>query len=349
MISSPTSVWRRSAAGVLGIVSLSFLSYAAALSPSDSITVSLLAAAAISLQKTTGACATEDALLYCGASHRFSGHLDARVIIRASNALAVPSIEQGSIRWSTESFALSGGVLTERLGQSNLYKPHSLFNPFVENPLLWYSWGYGVRASCGNGRGSVFASATINEREAGAALLAGRLSAGPLDALALAGFQSYSVDNQDNGVFAGIEARAGGKFLQIHPVFRYVRYLGYDHAHNPSMVPGYQAEGFIEAKAALGKRLSIADLVYARVHRKEFDHQTLFYGVEAECMIVRWLRAGGGCEVGISDRIMTLAPEAFISCMPVLDAGDLRVGIRRTVTANSSPVYQITGTAWIAW
>jgi hypothetical protein len=321
---------------------------AAGLTPADTLTVSLLSATEISYEKTSQAMASEDALAYCGFIHRFSRNFAANVTLKASNAFVAPGIDRGSITWASSGLSIEGGIFTNRYGRSCLYKPHSLRNPFVENPLLLYDWGYGARALYAFRNSAIGGSVSINEREAGSAHITFRLAFPAFIGDLLAGFESYSVENQDNGAIAGFEFLFSWKSITVHPVGKYVYYFAYDRSRNPTMVPGHRIDGYIETKISATKSLTITDLLYAGEYHKRYDQRSLFNGVDCEWMFGRWIGVGAGLEAQKA-AAATIAPEVFISIKPVADGADARISFRRSVTGRSSPVYGIDGTLWIGF
>jgi hypothetical protein len=134
----------------------------------------------------------------------------------------------------------------------------------------------------------------------------------------------------------------------VHPVGKYVYYFAYDRGRNPTMVPGFRIDGYIETKISSTKSLTITDLLYAGEYHKRYDQRSLFNGADCEWMFARWIGAGAGLEARKA-AVVTIAPEAFISIKPVADGVDARITLRRSATGGSSPVYGIDGTLWIGF
>jgi len=314
----------------------------------DTLTAECKGVAAIYGNKPSGAWASEDGIASIGIRHWFSDRIGADIEIKASRTVYVPGIVEGSIGWHASGFAADAGILSDRLGAARLYRPHSLENPFVEQPLLWDTWGYGFRVSPTFAGAGFQAGVTINNRESGAARLMYHQSTSHFTWTVLAGFQSYSVENQDNAIIGGYEVTGSWGWFILHSAAKYVRYTGFDSNQNPSMVPGWLTDGFIEARAVILSWLTATDLCYVNVNKKSYDHHSVFNGTEVEAAITEWMSAGADVEYLVDYRA-TIKPGVFAVVKPFRGHSEVRVGCGLEKTGNAATTYGVTGELWFAF
>ena len=316
--------------------------------PVDSLAVFLAGDADATYQQPSGTKGSEDGFLRVTAVHDFNSDFSATIGIRGYVSLPVPFLEQGALSWKNPLCELSGGFLTNRYGTGDYYKTYSTASPLFEKPLVLDAYGFGFGCSSRPGIFVVRGAALMNNRENGTVYGYTGIETPGFRAGVLAGFQTYSVDDQDNDLTIGFESSREGKLLKIHCALKYLHGFGYS-ATASTLPPGNDFDGFCEARLTPLSTLTLDMLALYRYSKKWYEHSDAMTGVDAAWRFLPWSGAGGGTEWTWSDGIHTLAPELYLFVVPVPDRSRLSIGIRRSWTMQSSPLYQLTGNVCVSF
>lgn len=322
---------------------LSLPARAIELSGDDSLTVFLAGDAAATWQKPSGIKGSENGLLRIAFTYGITRRLTALVGVRGYRSLPVPFLETGALSWKGASGRLAGGFLTCRYGLNRYYKTYTSVNPLFEKPLIWDAYGFGCSASSHPGRFTVEAAALMNNRESGSVHGYSGITLGRFDAGVVAGFQTYSVDDQDNDLTIGLASSAGWKPFKIHGAIKYLHGFGYSATSKTRLTTGNRLDGFVETRITPSPDVTVDMLGIYRYFKKWYEHSEGFIGIDARWRFLPWSGIGGGIEWTQSDRITTLTPELRLFVAPADEPTQLSLGIRRSRTGRSSPLFQVTG------
>jgi hypothetical protein len=328
-------------------VSLSCAS-AARLSLYDSLSCEVTGGAALHFFHGSGPKATEDGLIICGFDHGFTQEIHAAFALRGAVNGSLPLIEEAALQWKRGPSALEAGFVSQRYGFDKIYRPHSIFNFLFDKPVLWDEYGFGSAycqgiTSCLN----VTAATSINAKENGQAHLLLTFNAKNLESSVLGGFQSYTIENQDNSFTSGIDVTARWDSLLVHCTAKYVDYFGYGHAANPTMVPGETITGFLELSYVPISGVSLNTMSYYFQTTKRFEHEFFFEGLEGSWMIFRHYGLGGGVEWQKDDDIITIMPRIFARIVPFAAATELQISMQPTFINHTVTSYRLAGEIWI--
>lgn len=333
---------------ILIILLLSVLHSAAmVISPRDTLKVALIGGAFVTLQKPSGAKASESAMIRVSVHHIFSDNLYAKCSIKGSRSLYTTFIEQGYVSWYKKRFTATGGMLTNRYGSCSLYKPEWINNPLFEKWILWDVYGFGVSLGKEINRSLINGAITLNSRESGAIHFLYDLKLEHFRSVILGGFKSYSIENQDNCITVGGDVFLSWEVFKIHTVIKYDHYTGFGSELNSTMKPGNLIAGFTELKVNPLPFLEVSMLAYIKNLKKRITHTSCFWGGILEYMPVKWLGIGGGAEFLIDDSVLTAAPEVFFTLRPVKEYASINISFKTHKTNNSSRTCIWSGNVWL--
>jgi hypothetical protein len=320
-------------------IALSLLS-AVKVSNSDSLVAELKGNAALIFHHS-GNTASENAVLRAGWNHSFTEHIETVLLLRA--ARNAPSLlpEQGYINLHLNTISVGAGFLSKRSGENIIFKPYSLIQPLFDRPVLWESHGFGGQLSLTRKRFAADLILSINNRENGAVAASTTFGDERMYITLLSGFQSYTIDNQDNMFTIGSDMAFFGEKFRIHLCARYSRYTGFDHSANSTMVPGETFTGYCEPEINLVKNLALKSLLYYRMYSKRYLARQLYNGYELYWKLNRYWGGGLDYEYQINNSVKTDAPGSFIRITPVVDKILLDIGGKRTKTANATVTWEV--------
>lgn len=318
------------------------------LSAHDSLKVEVIGGAAISFLHGAGQKAAETGLLKASLDHIVSENVHAICAVRGSRNSLQSFIEEADIRWKSGRNRIDIGFVSHRYGYASCYRETSPFYFLFDKPLLWDANGFGFTylLDLGANTGLVGAS-SVNTRENGQAHALLSMNLPNVESRLLGSFETYSSENQDNGIATGLEVNAHWERLKIHGIGKYTNYLGYGHAANPTMVPGESIVGFLELTSKLTSCISASAVSYALNTRKRFDHQLYFEGLELTWMFVNKFGCGGGCEWQQDDGVVSLMPRLFAKAVPSPDHAGIEVSFQPTIINRAIISYRVSGEIWI--
>ena len=109
------------------------------------------------------------------------------------------------------------------------------------------------------------------------------------------------------------------------------------------MTPGNRFDGFIESRLAPDNALTVDVLGIYRRSDQFYDLTWGFAGLDCRWKLLRWGGIGGGAEWTSSNAVVSWAPQVYFFVAPVTEPTQLSVGLERSWTGQSSPLYQVTG------
>lgn len=317
------------------------------ITPKDTITVFLAGGIIATYQKPSGFKASESAIGRLSFQHLFNDNIGVKISFKGARAFPTPFIEDGFINWHRNGFSISGGLLNSRYGTCKLYKPFSVFNPLFDRFILWDSYGFGFFLEKAHNRIRFNGAVTLNNHENGALHLLVNLNFKHFNSILLAGFQSYSIKNQDNSIIAGTDILSNWKYIDLHAVFKYAYYTGYGSSLNKTMKPGILVESLFEIRAYPLSSLSISIMTYCEYLKKRFEHLSILGGSDIEWMFIEWLGVAAGFEFLTHDNIFSKITEFAIVIKPIKDHALLRISFKKNITDNSSSCYILGGNVCI--
>jgi hypothetical protein len=332
------------------IITLGFVSivHAITLSPADSLSLQVAGGATISASHGSGAKASENGLLICVLDHSLSDRFQAICGVRGGESGFRSFIEEAEIRWTSGQNKADAGFLSQRYGFCMLYRPNSIFNFLFDKPLLLDAYGFGIGFSRQVGtRFGVAAGSTIGTRENGQAHVLLSMDCGYLASRLLGEFETYSQENQDNGVSSGLEMYFRWSRGQLHGIAKFTSYIGYGHAANSTMVPGESMTGFLECSISPVSPLTISAMSYVFKSRKRYDHLFYFEAAEASWMFSAMFGAGCGCEWQRDDDVATLMPRVFVKATPAAGRAGFELSIQPAMTGKEISSYRLSGELWM--
>lgn len=314
----------------------------------DSLSLWLAGGALASYERTSGLKASESALLSLQFRHEFSEHTGSVIEVRASRNLPNFSIDQGFLFLKQDWFRIDAGFLTKRLGQSLYFRPHSLFNPFFNNPFIWYSTGFGVSARSTGKIFSAQTNATLNNRENGTISLTLHSSTPHLESSLLAGFHTCSMENQDNVVTTAMHVLSELTSFKAQAALKYELFNGYGNTTNPTMHPGSRYAYVTEAELGPFHTFDL-DLLFAYevVEKKQHTHQRFHSGADITSAFSKWIGLGTGIEIYGNTTLQTMKPVVKILILPQNDHANLTIEVGCTRTGKSSHFYSGTSELWV--
>ncbi len=331
----------------LGCCIFFFPAFSAGLSPHDTLAVNLCGGAAISFLHGAGQKASETGLLIASLDHGISDDVHAVCAIRGGGNSLQSFIEEADIKWNFGHNRADIGFVGHRYGFALHYRENSPFYFLFDKPMLWDATGFGFTYSRRMGAVGLDAASSINTRENSQAHVLLTVSRRRVTSRLVAGFESYSTDNQDNGISSGLEIKAHGKRLKIHGIVKYADFLGYGHAANPTMVPGTAITGFLEVSARPAPALEVSGVSYVLKTRKRYDHEFYFEGLESTWMFLEKFGLGAGCEWQKDDDAVSLMPRLFAKALPAPDQAEVEVSVQPTVIKGEITSYRVSGEIWI--
>ncbi len=338
-------------AGMSGILLIAALATSATqLSQEDSLYVFVAGDALVTYQEPSGYKGEENGFLRAVLDHAIVDNWYATVGIRGYNALPEPYLETGALSWRDSTLQLSGGYLTSRYGICEYYKPWSTYSPLFENPIIWDDYGFGESMAWHSGYAVLQECALMNSRENGSVNAFAGIETPSFRAGFLGGFQTYSLEDQDNNVTLGFESSAGSDAIMLHTALCFERNLGYSLYSQTAVVPGNRFNGFLEMEL-VPCRSFIADLlgIYRRT-TLYYNQMQVFTGVDCRWFLGRIWGVGGGAESLDDLGIVTWTPGLRVFLAPAPDpTSQLSVGIERTWTGSSSPLYELTGNVCVTF
>jgi hypothetical protein len=337
---------KSSAATILLIVCIS-AALAVELRSGDSLSVTLAGAGGGIFHSPSGTKGFGDALVYASFRHLFSDHIYVRVALRGAESSSVPFIHEGYLGWTRNRFAVAGGFLADRYGTCRLYSPRTFVNPLFDTYLLWDTYGLGVRSSKQWGPFTLGGSATMNNRESVALHVTPALAGEHWRGRLLCGLRTYTLENQDNSLRAGMELSTAWPAFSAHAVAAYERYFGYGSATNVTMKPGHLWDGFFELLLTPLDALEMSGLIRGTYLKKRYEHWTVFGGMEVLWLPWQWLAVGAGFESIDDEGLMTTAPAVIVELRAAPERATLRVYGNRRQTGTSSPAFTIGATVWL--
>ena len=301
----------------------------------------------ISFLHGSGSKASEDGLLTAALTHSFNSRLFAQCALRVGATAAQPLLEKAALAWRSGQSAVEAGFVSQRYGFDILYRPHSVFHFLFDKPVLWDTYGFGAGYSGSFSRLTLSAASSINAKENGQAHVMLSLQGATLESSLLAGFQSYTLENQDNEFSLGLNTTGNWNTFHVHATAKYVSYAGYGHAANPTMVPGQSVTGFLEMSYTPSTALMLCAMSYYLNVHKRFDHEFYFEGLEGTWMTFDYAGLGLGGQWQKDDAITTLTPRVFLTIVPLPDAAELRVSFESTYIERSATSYRLMGEIWM--
>ncbi|MGA3050815.1 MAG: hypothetical protein ABSE00_02705 [Chitinispirillaceae bacterium] len=315
----------------------------------DSLSVFMAGDAAATYQQSSGFKGSDNGFLRAVLFHEFDDHWAATVGVRGYSALPLPFLETGALSWRDSAVQLSGGYLTSRYGICEYYKPWSTYSPLFENPIIWDDYGFGGAVSSHSGLVVLQGCALMNSRENGSVNGYAGIETPSMRAGLLCGFQTYSLDNQDNDLTFGLESSAQNDAVKIHLAMCYVHNFGYSPNAQPDLVPGNRFDGFLEGRLSPFRSLIVDMLGIYRYSTLYFNQSEVFTGLDCRWFLGRIWGIGGGGERMDDDGIITYSPGLRLFIAPAPDPSQLSIGIERTWTGSSSPLYELTGNICVAF
>jgi hypothetical protein len=316
----------------------------------DSLAVFMAGDAAATYQQSSGFKGTENGFLRAVLLHQFDDQWSATIGMRGYNALPVPFLETGALSWKPDTtLTLSGGYLTSRYGESRYYKTWSTYNPLFENPIIWDDYGYGGSVALHTGMLVLQGGGLMNSRENGSVNGYAGIRTPAISAGVLCGFQTYSLENQDNDLTIGFESSAESDAAKVHVAMRYVHSFGYSANDQPDLVPGNRFDGFLEGRFLPVKSFIVDALGIYRRSTLYYNQESVFTGIDCRWFLGRIWGIGGGAERMDDNGIVTWSPGVRLFVAPGPDPTQLAIGVERMWTGASSPLYQLTGNVCIAF
>jgi hypothetical protein len=315
----------------------------------DTLHVFLAGDAAVTWQRPSGIKGSEDGFMRVTLAHEFNRSFSAKIGVRGHRSLPVPFLEQGALSWRGRTGEASGGFLTCRHGIDRYYKTRTTLNPLFEKPVVWDAYGFGFGASARPGVVVVQGAALMNNRESGSVCGYAGVETPGFSSGFLCGFQTYSVDDQDNNLVLGFESARENDAVKVHGAVRYVHGFGYSATSKTALPEGNRADGFVEARITPVPVLTVDVLALYRQYRKWYAHSEALAGIDVRWLCLSWSGIGGGTEWMKSDGIVTWSPEAYLFAAPVRDQTMISIGIRGSRTMRSSPLYQLTGNICVSF
>ena len=282
--------------------------------------------------------------------HRFSEKVTALLALRASTAVAAISIEEALVSFTSPSYLLSAGFLSDRLGAALLYRPHSPWNPYVETPVLLRASGFGLRGTLPISLITLQSGVMMNIRENGNAYLAISLTDKSMVALSvLGGFESYSMETQDNSFYGGVDVSYRAGHNGVHAAVRYDRYVGYDQVRNPSMVAGMAYATLVEWQAQLFRVLSISGLVSSTYQMRRFEHRYSEAALDLVWHCIPQLGIGPTLKTAWHAELVSTSPGFILNAFVWRDQCTLSLEGLGTITRGAATQYELQGSLWFAF
>jgi hypothetical protein len=335
---------------ILFILFFALSAHALTLGSQDSFDISVSGGATIGFEQSSGSKADEDGLLRVSLTHEFTNSVRAVISARGGRNSSIPLFEEGGIHVRIRNSDLSGGFLSYRFGFAALYRPHSVFYYLFDRALLWDVNGFGIGGALNFSPGLTFsAGSMINSRESGQvhALLD---FAGPhFQTLILGGFQSYSVEEQDNSFTEGTDVAGEWERVKVHAVGKFTQFMGFGHSTNSMMVPGKSFDGLLEARIDPSEKFSAAAQVYYENYEKAYNYEFLLSGIEGAWMALPRFGVGAGFEYQMDDAYYTRIPRIFLVFIPCAKKSDVRLSFQQSTLGGAHPVYSITGEIWMGF
>ena len=317
--------------------------------PDDSLSLFVAGDALATSQASSGFKGSENGFLRATLCHELSDHLSATVGVRGYSALPEPFLEVAALSWKNDPATLSGGFLTSRYGSCRFYKTYSTLSPLFEKPVIWDVYGFGGSGSLHSGNWMLNAGALMNDRESGSVHGYGGFESGSFSAGLLAGFQTYSPEDQDNNLTLGFESSAGEGPLRLHCAMRYLHGTAYSSTGTSYHIHGNAFDGFLEARIAPVRPLTIDLLGLYDCSRRQFNHAQGLTGIDCQWRLIHWWGVAGGGEWSNNDGVQSWAPELRTFVSPDTGVTQLSIGVKQSRTGSSSPLNQLTGNVCIAF
>jgi hypothetical protein len=318
------------------------------LSPRDSLAILVSGGAAISFLHGAGQKASETGLCIASLDHSINNALHAVCAVRGGRNSLKSFIEEADIRWSFGSNEADAGFVSNRYGFALLYRQNSPYFFLFDKPVLWDASGFGFAYRRDMGRFfKLTAASSVNTRESGQAHALLSMGTTRFTSELFGGFQTYSSENQDNGISAGLEVRLRLDRIQMHGIAKSTDYLGYGHAANATMVPGESTIGFLECSWTPVPSINVSAVSYYLKAHKRYDHEFFFEGLEFKWIFFKQFGLGAGCEWQKDDDVASLMPRFFTMAVPSPDHACLEVSLQPTVVHGAIISYRLSGELWI--
>ena len=333
---------------ILFILFFDLSAQALTLGSQDSLDISVSGGATIGFEQSSGSKADEDGLLRVLLTHEFTNHVRAVISARGGRNTSIPLFEEGSIHLKVNNSDLSGGFLSYRFGFAVLYRPHSVFYYLFDRALLWDVNGFGIGGALDFNPGlALSAGSTINSRENGQVHALIDFAGPHLRTLVLGGFQSYSVEEQDNTFTEGMDVAGEWECLKVHAVGKFTQFTGFGHSTNSTMVPGKSFDGLFEARIDPNKKFNASAQVYYENYDKSYNHEFLLTGIEGTWMALSRFGVGAGFEYQMDDAYYTWIPRIFLIFVPLVKKSDVRLSFQQSMLGKAHPVYSLSGEIWM--
>ncbi|HUI91551.1 MAG TPA: hypothetical protein VLX68_04800 [Chitinivibrionales bacterium] len=312
----------------------------------DSLQVQAWAGAWISLQQPAGLKAYEAGIVDASVAHNFTDALFSRVAVRGTVSFSSPFFEEVSLGYRYKGLTARAGMLSEHVGRASLYKPFSVFNPFVRTSVIWDSYGFGLALDQRLGGSSLSGAAAINDRENGSAyLMWTALDNGVINERVIAGIQTQELQTQDNSATAGDDFCLNLPAFSLHAAAKYSYYQGWG---NITMKQGYLTEMLGEAKYTPLAGLTLSGCGYYKEFNKSYYSNQILAGLDAQYLLFGWIGAYGGYEYQKSMDTRTQVPELGLAVSPFADRTLIRIGWESPITGNAW-LNRIIGLLWLAF
>lgn len=320
-----------------------FPAFSLTLFSGDTLSVFMAGDAAATFQEPSGFKGSENGFLRATVTHEIDEHLSATVGIRGYTALPEPFLETGALSWENGGAVLCGGYLTSRFGICRYYKIYSTYSPLFENPIIWNTYGFGGTASVHSGAVVLEGGALLNDRESGSVHCYSGIETEAFDAGLLCGFQTYSPEDQDNDLTLGLESSAGNGPVRLHCAMRYLHGFAYSATGTSLQVHGNRFDGFMEARVVPAQMLTFDMIGIYHYDKRVFEQTQSLVGIDCQWRLIRWWGMAGGGEWSNSDGMVSWAPELRTFAVPATGPTQISIGVKRSWTKGSSPLWQEIG------
>lgn len=315
----------------------------------DTLAVFAAGDALATYQRPSGFKGSENGFLRVSVCQEMADCLSALVGIRGYSALPEPFLETAALAWKNGSGGVAGGFLTSRYGICKFYKAYSTLGPLFERPIVWNAYGFGGSGRLRAGNWAFEGSALLNDRESGSVHAYTGLELQAFSTGILAGFQTYSPEDQDNNYTFGFESFAEEGPVRLHCAMKYLHGTPWPDIGPGNHPHGSTAGGFIEARIAPCRPLTIDLLGLYESSRRLFTRESGLAGLDCQWRLVNWWGVAGGGEWSNSSGIVSWAPELRTFVAPDSGLTQLSIGVKQSRTRKSSPLYQVIGTICIAF
>lgn len=273
------------------------------------IAINVRSGAEISLPKEGKKTSAVAALLAVKYSQNITNNIGFNVAIRTPGAINSIDIINGNVSFKQGLFTVTGGLLHYNDVYVEHYLNKSIYTPLFDKSIFWKSHGYGI----GWHRQftdalSIEGALSLNSRENGSVHTKLSFKKGNFLWEVLGGFQSYTLENQDNALIVGNTIIYDSKTFQCNIDIGATIYTGYASSANPTMTPGKKIVLYTDFIYSPSSRISFGAIGYIHFEKKRFIHKEQYVALNNKIFLTKNIGISSGYEYTRENKLKASIP-----------------------------------------